>query len=160
MAGSLRCARARSSGMCSGCWRTGHRDEYDAVCASWRELSRNKSRDEREMWPNRSSHTDTVFHGCSQREAEREKGRGRGISPFSIPRLFSMAVPSTGASRSEFSSNFTKGHLGCQRSAPWLSPSFLSSPFEEEIPRGEIYRRKRWFPRWDEIRYDAFKSSE
>lgn len=157
MAGSLRCARARSSGMCSGCWRTGHRDEYDAVCASWRELSRNKSRDEREMWPNRSSHTDTVFHGCSQREAEREKGRGRGISPFSIPRLLSMAVPSAGESRSEFSSNFTKGHLGCQRSAPWLSPP---PPFEEGIPRGEIYRRKRWFPRWDEIRYDAFKSSE
>lgn len=51
---------------------TGHRDEYDAVCASWRELSRNKSRDEREMWPNRSSHTDTVFHGYSQRERERE----------------------------------------------------------------------------------------
>lgn len=68
---------------------TGHRDEYDAVCASWRELSRNKSRDEREMWPNRSSHTDTVFHvGCSQRKRE------RGISPFSIPRLLSMAVPS------------------------------------------------------------------
>ena len=90
MAGSLRCARARSSGMCSGCWRTGHRDEYDAVCASWRELSRNKSRDEREMWPNRSSHTDTVFHGCSQREAERERERGREghISFFHPPSPF------------------------------------------------------------------------
>lgn len=124
---------------------TGHRDEYDAVCASWRELSRNKSRDEREMWPNRSSHTDTVFHGCSQRERE------RGISPFSIPCLLSVAVPSA---RSEFSSNFTKGHLGCQRSARGFPP------FEEGILEGEIYRRMRWFPRCDEIRYDAFKSSE
>lgn len=39
-------------------------DEYGGggVCAArWRELSRNKSRDEREMWPNRTAHTDTVF---------------------------------------------------------------------------------------------------
>lgn len=37
----------------------------------WRELSRNKSRDEREMWPNRSSHTDTVFPWTDVAERER-----------------------------------------------------------------------------------------
>lgn len=29
-----------------------------ACVLRWRELSRNKSRDEREMWPNRTAHTD------------------------------------------------------------------------------------------------------
>jgi len=33
-----------------------------------RELSRNKSRDEREMWPNRTAHTDTVSRGRGKKE--------------------------------------------------------------------------------------------
>lgn len=65
------CAAARSvhgaangSGMCSGCEQPVTGTDTMPCVPRWRELSRNKSRDEREMWPNRSSHTDTVSRGC------------------------------------------------------------------------------------------------
>ena len=53
----------------------------------WRELSRNKSRDEREMWPNRSSHTDTVFPWTDVAERERERERETNPDPFDSPCL-------------------------------------------------------------------------
>lgn len=69
------CAAARSvhgatlgSGMCSGCEQPVTRTNTMPCVPRWRELSRNKSRDEREMWPNRSSHTDTVFPWMLPRE--------------------------------------------------------------------------------------------
>jgi len=40
----------------------------------WRELSRNKSRDECEMWPNRTAHTDTIFR--TWRKKRRRDSRG------------------------------------------------------------------------------------
>lgn len=49
----------------------------------WRELSRNKSRDEREMWPNRTAHTDTVSRG------RREKGEEG--DPAGFPRCSYIA---------------------------------------------------------------------
>lgn len=42
-----------------------------ACVLRWRELSRNKSRDEREMWPNRTAHTDIPW-------IEKERGGDAG----------------------------------------------------------------------------------
>jgi len=57
-AGSGECAQGAMVRRVSAGTNTG-----DVCVPRWRELSRNKSRDEREMWPNRTAHTDTVSRG-------------------------------------------------------------------------------------------------
>lgn len=67
-----------------------------ACVLRWRELSRNKSRDEREMWPNRTAHTDIPWIG-------KERGGGAiaaGLLFLSLCSYCPSAVP-----RREFSSN-------------------------------------------------------
>lgn len=58
--------------MCSGCDGaaavSAGTNTSDVCVPRWRELSRNKSRDEREMWPNRTAHTDTVSRGRGKKE--------------------------------------------------------------------------------------------
>lgn len=57
-----------------------------ACVLRWRELSRNKSRDEREMWPNRTAHTDT-------RWMEKERGGDTIAAGSSFSRSALIARP-------------------------------------------------------------------
>lgn len=107
----------------------------------WRELSRNKSRDEREMWSNRSSHTDTVFHGCCARKRERD-----------IPRLQTIFVPFPSCNLRHcvavrIFEQFQTGHPECQRSG---SPSGSKVILSLEMNATTLPSN---------VRHDAFKSS-
>lgn len=77
------------SGICSGCEEAATGTNTVPCVPQWRELSRNKSRDEREMWPNRSSHTDTVSRGCW-----RERN-GYPAVPFIVPFATNPLTPYT-----------------------------------------------------------------
>ena len=135
------CTELRSArGMCSGCEQPVTGTNTMPCVPRWRELSRNKSRDEREMWPNRSSHTDTVFPWTDVAEREREREREKRIQTLSIPPVcpsFLSSLLRQSVPRSEFSNNFSKGHLACQRSGSRssLSQRRTSRPFSLEGDR-------------------------